>query len=117
MRRTLIVIVIIVGSLFAGAKRVPPKPVIPLVQGGIEYSADGDGRDQYLVATDAMTKKELRRARVFHTRIKFWMEEDVQWVFITNLFSIANDVGGRDEKARCYRIATTKKNVKKIACP
>ena len=52
---------------------------------GIRYSSDRDGRDQYVVATDIASGKQLWNVKVFYTYIKFWIEEDVQWVFITDL--------------------------------
>ena len=45
----------------AMAKRVNPKPVAPVTANGVEYSADGDGRNQYVSATDISTAKELWR--------------------------------------------------------
>lgn len=76
------------------AKRVPLKPVPPVVADGIRYSAEGDPRNQYVVATDVATDKLLWKVRVFHMHIKFWIgEEDVQWVFITNL-KLADGVEG-----------------------
>jgi hypothetical protein len=69
----------------AVAKRIPPKPVSPVVFDGIRYAAEGDGRDQYVVAADASSGKVLWRVKVFHNHIKFWMEEDVQWIYITDL--------------------------------
>ncbi len=118
MRNALIGSVMVLCAIgLALAKRVPPRPVTPLVQNGVEYSADDDGRNQYVVATDIATNKELWRVKVFHTRIKFWVEEDVQWVFITNLFPVGNDVGVRDEKARCYRVDVKKRRAKHMACP
>jgi hypothetical protein len=52
------------------AKRVPPKPVTPVVFEGIRYSADGSGRDQYVVAEDATNGRLLWKVRIFHTRIR-----------------------------------------------
>jgi hypothetical protein len=69
----------------AAAKRMSQKPVAPIVSGGVRYSADGDGRSQFVVAEDMATGKELWKVKVFHNRIKPWVEEDVQWVFITDL--------------------------------
>ena len=61
--------------------------------------------------------KELWRVKVFHTRIKFWMEEDVQWVFITDLKLADEVLLVRDEKARCYAIdIATKHRVRKTPC-
>ena len=70
-------------AVSALAKRLSPKPVTPVISGGIRYSAEGHGRDQYVVAADASTGNVLWRVKVFHTYIKPWWEEDVQWVYIT----------------------------------
>jgi hypothetical protein len=59
---------------FAEAKRMPPKPVVPVVAGGIRYSAVADGRNGYLVAADDATGKVMWKVKVFHNPIKFWVE-------------------------------------------
>jgi hypothetical protein len=53
---------------------------------------------------------------VFHNRIKFWIEEDVQWVFITDLKLVDNSLVVRDERSRCYSIGLTRKHIKKLGC-
>jgi hypothetical protein len=98
------------------AKRVPPKPVTPVVSGGIRYSAEGDGRDQYVIAEDASSGEQMWRIKVFHNRIKSWIEEDVQWVFITDLKLIDSSLIVRDERSRCYAVNLTKRHVKKRTC-
>jgi len=81
-----IVLLCLFSSTCATAKRVPPKPVAPIVADAIRYSADGDGKDSYVVATDEASGRTLWRVKVFHTRIKFWRgEEDNQWLFISDL--------------------------------
>lgn len=95
---------------------MPPKPVAPVVSGGIRYSAEGDGRDQYVAAADASSGNVLWRVKVFHTHIKFWVEEDVQWVFITNLKLVGNSLFVRDEMSRCYSVVLTKRHVKRQQC-
>jgi hypothetical protein len=103
-------------AVCAVAKRVPPKPVAPVVSDGIEYWADCDGRDAYVVATDIGSGKVLWKVKVFHNRIKFWIEEDVQWVYITNLKLTGQSLLVRDEKSRCYSIDLTAKRVKSQSC-
>jgi hypothetical protein len=98
------------------AKRVAPKPVSPVVHAGVTYSAAGDGRGGYVVATESSTGKELWRRKVFTVHIKFWIEEDNQWVFITDLKLDANALLIRDEKSRCNRLDLNKKRVKKESC-
>ena len=97
-------------------KRVPPKPVSPVVHAGVTYSAAGGGRGGVVVATESSTGKELWRVKVYTVHTKFWMEEDVQWVFITDLKLDKNALLIRDEKSRCYRLDLNKKRVKKEAC-
>jgi hypothetical protein len=98
------------------AKRMPPRSVAPVVANGIEYSADGNGRDGYVIASDARNNRELWRVKVFHNRIKFWIEEDVQWVYITNLKLSGSDIWIRDEAARCYTVNIMNKKVNKQSC-
>ena len=109
----------IAASLFAtslAAKRMPPKPVTPVVSEGVRYSADGDGRDEYVVAENVSTGNLLWKVKVFHTRIKFWIEEDTQIVFTTNLKLLGNSLMVRNEQGRCYAVSLQKKHVKKQDC-
>ncbi len=99
------------------AKIAPLKPVAPVESNGVRYAADRDGRDQYVIATDIATGKQLWKVRVFHTHIKFWIEEDVQWIFITDLKLVDNSLFVRDGKARCYTVDIKTRRVRKIICP
>ena len=108
--------VLLLFATQAVAKRIPPKPVAPVVSNGIKYTAEGDGRDQYVVAADASSGNVLWRVKVFHNHIKFWMEEDVQWVYITDL-KLGNDsLLVRDERSRCYSVDLTKRRARKCDC-
>jgi hypothetical protein len=98
------------------AKRMPPKPVTPVVSEGVRYSADGDGRDEYVVAENVSTGNLLWKVKVFHIRIKFWIEEDTQIVFITNLKLLGSSLMVRNEEGRCYAVNLQKKHVKKQDC-
>ena len=100
----------------AVAKIFPPKPVAPVVSNGVQYSADRDGRDQYVIATDISTDKQLWKVKVFHTRIKFWVEEDTQWVFITALRLVDTSLFVRDGEARCYSVDVNSHRVRKAPC-
>ena len=53
---------------------------------------------------------------VFHTRIKFWLEADVQGVFITDLRLIGNSLFVRDGKVRCYSVDVNSHRVRKLSC-
>jgi outer membrane protein assembly factor BamB len=100
----------------AAAKIASLKPVTPVDSNGVRYSADRDAEDQYVVATDIATGKQLWRVRVFHTHIKFWVEEDVQWVFIANLKLVDNSLWVRDGKARCYAVDVKTHRVRRAPC-
>ena len=111
--RCTLFLVLVTGSV---AKRIPPKPVNPVVSDGIRYSAEGDGRDQYIFARDSSNNKVLWKVRVFHNHVKFWMEEDVQWIYITDLKLSNNLLLVRDERSRCYSVNLKKRRVRRCDC-
>jgi len=98
------------------AKRAPPKPVSPVIPNGIRYSAAGDGIDQYVVAEETSTGKILWKRKVFHTHINFRLEEDNQWVFITDLKLVGNRLLVKDEDSRCYSVDLAGRRVKRRKC-
>ena len=98
------------------AKRIALKPVAPVVSDGVQYSANGDGRVQYVVATDIASSRQLWKVKIFQTHIKPWIEEDNQWVFISDLALKGNTLQIRDEKARCYDLNLITKKVKRRSC-
>jgi hypothetical protein len=100
----------------ARAKRIPPKPVPPVLSGTTQYAADGDGRDEYVVATEASSGNVLWKVKVFHNHFKIWIEEDVQWVYITDLKLVDDSLLVRDERSRCYSVDLKKKRVRKRQC-
>jgi len=96
----------------ASAKRATPKPVSPVVYKGITYSAPNHGGSgNYVLASDA-TGKEQFRIKVFDTPIDPKMEEDVQWVFITELKLTGSSLMVKDEKSRCYTVDLETRTVK-----
>jgi hypothetical protein len=100
-----IFLLLIVLPLSLLAKRTPPKAVTPVEANGVRYSVSGDRRDQYVVATETSSGKELWKTKVFHNDIDSGVEEDVQWVFITNLKLTNDSLLAKDEKSRCYSIS------------
>ena len=97
-------------------KRTPPT-VAPVVSDGVRYTAEGDGKDQFVVASDARSGQVQWEAKIFHTDVKFWKhDEEKQWVFITNLKLVKNSIFVKDEKSRCYALDITSKRVKKQKC-
>jgi hypothetical protein len=70
----------------AAAKRIPPAKVAPVVYESIRYVApNDDGRRAYIEAQDIQTNRKLWDLTVFTNRIDPKLEEDVQWVFISEL--------------------------------
>src|SRR5271169_30300 len=70
-RAVIVLAILALVAVTAMAKIMPPKPVLPVEANGVRYSADRDGQDQYAVATDMSTGKQLWKVKVFHTPIKF----------------------------------------------
>jgi len=109
-------VVLIIPSI-AWGKRIPPKPVTPVVFNDVEYSAGGDGKVGWIVATDTTTKSELWTAKVFRIHTHWWKgEEDNQWVFISYLKLEPNALFIKDERSRCYRLDLNTRRVKRDYC-
>jgi hypothetical protein len=115
-RTTLPYALLAIIATFAVAKRLPPKAVAPVVGDHVQYSAEGDGRKQYVVASDLSTGKELWKLEVFHTDFDPQLEQDVQWVFITKLKLKKDSLFTLDEKSRCYSIELKTRHVEKASC-
>ena len=105
---------VVLFTASAMAVRLPPKPVTSVVSDGIRYSAEGDGRDQYVVATDLASCNVLWKVRIFHSNIWAWLEEDVQHVFITNLKLAGNSLLVTDERSRRYWVDLSTRRVEKV---
>lgn len=69
-----------------------------------------------MIATDVHAGKELWRVSIFTVEIQSGLEEDVQWVFITNLKLFGNGLLIWDEKDRCYRLDLRTKEAKQVGC-
>jgi hypothetical protein len=109
--RAVLAVVLLAGPVFG--KRAAPAPVAPVSYGGIKYSApNDDGRIAYVQASDSVGK-HLFRIRVFQTEMNPKLEEDVQWLFITDLKLVGNSLWVKDEKSRCYSINLNIKAVEK----
>ncbi len=95
------------------AKRAAPQPVTPVVYKGVTYSAPNDsGKVAYVVASDS-AGQELFRVKVFEVRISPKLEEDMQWIFITELKLRGDSLLVNDEAGRCSVIDLTTHKVKK----
>jgi outer membrane protein assembly factor BamB len=84
----------------ANAKRTVPHAVEPLTVHGVSYSAPATAMG-FVVASDALSGRELWRQRIYRISVNPSLERDVQDVFITSLtlrggsLVIANEHGER----------------------
>jgi hypothetical protein len=113
-------LILIFASLtcsFAWAKRIPPRPVPPVTDRGIEYKAEGDGTRAWIVATDTATKTQLWAVKVFRIHTHWWKgEEDNQWVFISFLQLDNTGFFIKDERSRCYHLNLETKRLHSESC-
>ncbi len=101
----------------SSAKRLPPPIVKPVLSGGVEYSAHGDGTHAWVAAIEVATHKELWTAKVFRIHTHWWKgEEDNQWVYISDLKLGPNALSVKDERERCYSLDLNTRQVKRVHC-
>ena len=114
---TLVVAVLVLSilPLELFGKRVPPKPVTPVIYNRIEYAARGDGKIGWIAATEIASGKQLWTVRVFRIHTHFWKgEEDNQWIFISDLTLDQGALLITDERHNRYRLDVRTKRVKQI---
>jgi hypothetical protein len=117
MNRRCIALTILTIAPVSPAKRLPPPNVKPVLFGGVEYSAHGDGTHAWITATEVTTRKELWTAKVFRIHTHWWKgEEDNQWVYISGLKLEPNALLIKDERERCYSLDLNTKGVKRENC-
>lgn len=86
------------------AKRVAPKPVVPLVMNGVRYEAPFTGQAGIIEAYDVTTGKLLWTLPVYKIDFDNDMEKDVQEVYITAIAQNAdkNSLLVTDERRRVW---------------
>ena len=105
MRLTLLVCVMAFLPCLAAAKRIPPAKVAPVVYESIRYVApNDDGRRAYIEAWDIQTNSKLWDLTVFTNRIDPKLEEDVQWVFISELTLRDGTLIVKSERGTTYQV-------------
>lgn len=105
MRLTLLVCVMAFLPCLADAKRIPPAKVAPVVYESIRYVApNDDGRRAYIEAQDIQTNRKLWDLTVFTNRIDPKLEEDVQWVFISELSLRDGTLIVKSERGTTYQV-------------
>ena len=99
----------------AWAKRMPPKPVKPVVYQGVKYAApNASGREGMVEARDEKTDKKLWDAVIYKVKIDPNLEEDVQWVFITKLERRDDKLLVTNEKNEKYLLDLKTHKVKRV---
>jgi hypothetical protein len=97
------------------AKRMPPKPVTPAVHEGVKYVALlENGREGKVEALDEKSGKKLWDVTVYTVKIIPDLEEDVQWVFITDLAVKDGKLLVTNEKNAQYAVDLKTKKVEPV---
>jgi hypothetical protein len=116
-RRYLALLTALAIASLSSAKRLPPPNVKPVLSGGVQYSAHGDGTHAWVAATEVATGKEPWTAKVFRIHTHWWKgEEDNQWVYISDLKLEPNALLIKDERERCYSLDLNTRHVKREHC-
>jgi len=118
MRRLSVVLCLILTAMIASeawAKRAGPKAVAPVVHNGVKYVAPNEnGREGKIEARNEKTGKKLWDVVVYTIKIDPNLEEDVQWVFITELAVRGNSLLVTNEKNEQFTVDLKTKKVEKV---
>ncbi len=102
-------------SLNALAKRIGPAPVKPIEFQGVKYIApNSSGVEGKIEAQDAKTGKKLWDAVIYRVHLKPDLEQDVQWVFITQLSIHDNSLLITNERDKQFRLDLSTKKVEEV---
>lgn len=89
----------------AFAKRRDPNSVPPVVWQGVEYRAPLDVEHMgHVQAFDLASGRKLWETKVYHVWIIPLLEEDVQWVFISNMEVQGGTLLVKNEKGHSFRL-------------
>lgn len=99
-----LVLLTLLIPVFPYAKQTPPKPVAPVSGDGVTYTSSGDRFEEFVVATQTDSSKELWKAKIFSVQVKPELEKDVQAIYITKLKLASSTLYMRDESARCFQL-------------
>lgn len=97
----------IAGLLLANpvhAKRLPPKPVPPVVAEGVEYTVPHDVLMGLVVATDIKTRTVLWQRQIYTVRSNPDIEHDVQACYITSLAARSGKLTIKNERGYVYEL-------------
>ena len=119
VRTITIAFIVLISAVTLFCKRGAPRPVTPVTHNGVVYSApNSNGKNAAVVASDAETGRKLWQVTIFETKIDPKLEEDVQWIFITEMRLSGDSLLIKDEHSRCWRLELPTRKVSRryIAC-
>ena len=85
------------------AKRIPPKPVTPVIKDGVEYSAPLELME-YVVAKSIKTNREIWRKQIYEVKFNSRWELENQTIFITHLAIEGEDLIVVNEKWQRFKL-------------
>lgn len=89
----------------AYAKRAAPKPVPPVIWQGVEYRAPLDvEKIGHVQAFDQASGQKLWETTVYTIMINPLVEQDVQWVFISEMYVLDGKLVITNERGKSFRI-------------
>jgi len=86
------------------AKRLPPKPVPPIVAEGVEYTVPHDVLMGLVVATDIKSRTVLWQRQIYAVRFNPDIEQDVQACYITSLAAGSGKLTIKNERGNVYEL-------------
>lgn len=95
----------------SSASRMPPKEVKSVIYKNIELRAPHE-KMGYVEAWDVTAKTMLWEKKIYSVYIDTWLEEDVQWVFITDLQIKGNELIVTNELNKQYVFNVDTKQVR-----
>ncbi|HZK82401.1 MAG TPA: alpha/beta hydrolase, partial [Humisphaera sp.] len=115
MNKLSVLLVMVLTALIAGnawAKRVAPKPVTPVVHSGVQYAAPNeDGIEGQIEARNPKTGEKLWDVVIYKNKVKPNLEEDIQWVFITELAIRGDTLRVTNERGEIFTLDLTTRKV------
>lgn len=115
MRAWKTLLLVLVALVTAHAKRGPAPRIDPLLKDGIRFVVpNDDGRRGYVQAQSAESGKVLWEATLFRIKVTKDLEEDVQWVFVSQAKLEGRTLLLVDERHRTFALDIEKKTVKRV---
>ena len=111
----MVAVAILLMPCVANAKRGPHPKVDPVDYNGARYTAHTDDHWETVEAADIKTGKQLWVVKIYRNNILPFMEEDVQWVFIKDMFILDGKLIIISEDSRAFDLNLADQSVQKLA--